>query len=149
MQKASTPFKTASWTTVALQVLATAKHLGSGCIQSRHLLLACEAGDGLASRILKRLSVSPSAVFGTTAPKALIQESDLYYEDFSTDFREIFPHTTFAEAKITGCPYVGSEHLLLMLAKTGVPGASLSYDFILKTVFDLYREAEQDAAANP
>jgi len=138
----STPFQKANWTPGSLKVLATAKRLASGSgIGPYHLLLALEAGDSIAAQTLRLLGISPSAALGHTAPITLVPDDELYYEDFALDFRTVFPLVAIEETKSIGTWYLGSEHLLLLLARIGVPGVALPYDAIRQTILELNRAA--------
>jgi hypothetical protein len=132
------PFQKANWTPGSLKVLATAKRLASGGgIGPHHLLVALEVGDGIAAQTLRRLHISPSAALGHTAPTVLAPDGELYYEDFAADIRAVFPRVAIEETKSIGTWYLGSEHLLLLLARTGVPGVALPYDTIRQTILEL------------
>lgn len=133
-----TPFQKANWTPGSLKVLATAKRLApGGRIGPHHLLVALEVGDGIAAQTLRRLGISPSAALGHSAPSVLAPEGELYYEDFAADFRAVFPHVAIEETKSLGTWHLGSEHLLLLLARTGVSGVALPYDAIRQTILEL------------
>jgi hypothetical protein len=135
-----TPFQRANWTPGSLKVLATAKRLASGTrVGPHHLLVALETGDGIAAQTLRRLGISPSGALGLTAPSALAPDGELYYEDFARDFRAVFPQVAIEESRSLGTWYLGSEHLLLLLARTGVSGVALPYDAIRQTILELNR----------
>ena len=125
-----TPFQKANWTPRALQVFAAAKALAApGPIELRHLLLALEAIDSVASRTLKRLGV----VLGS-APATLPPDGELYLDDFSVDLRQDFPGLAIAEAMRMGWSYLGTDCLLLFLTRVQVPGVELSYDAVRQAI---------------
>ena len=122
------------WTPRAGAVLATAKELAAptGRITAEHILLALECGDHEVSRVLRVLAISPSAALGWPAPSSWSRRTDLYCEDFDSSLREL-PQLVIEEAKAMGDSYLGIEHLLLALARVGVPGVDLPYDRIKQT----------------
>jgi len=132
-----TPFEKANWTPRALEVFATAKALASpGSITRRHLLLALKAGDTVASRVSKRLGVVPSVALSCTPPAMLLPDGELYVEDFDADFGRDFPRLAVAEAKSMGWMYLGTDCLLLLLARLGISGVELQYDRIRQMFLD-------------
>lgn len=131
-------FEKANWTPRALEVFATAKALAApSLITARHLLLALEAGDTVASRVFKRLGILPSAVLGCTAATALLPDGELHLGDFDAEFRRDFPRLAIAEAKSMGWMYLGTDGLLLMLARIGFMGLDLPYDRVRKTIIEV------------
>jgi hypothetical protein len=133
-----TPFEKANWTPRALEVLATAKAMASpNPIRPRDLLLAMEAGDTLARRIFKKLSTLPSAVLNQTAPTSLLPDGELFFEDFESDFGWSLPRLAATEARSMGHAFLGTEALLLLLARLGVAGFDLPYDRIREIVPDI------------
>jgi hypothetical protein len=133
-----TPFDKANWTPRALEVFATAKALTSpDSITARHLLLALEAGDTVASKVFKRLGILPSAVLGCPAPTGLLPDGELYIEDFDDDFRRVFPGMAVTEAKDMGWQYLGTDCLLLLLARTGVSGVDLRYERVREAIIEV------------
>src|SRR5438046_5094380 len=95
-----TPFEKANWTPRALEVFATAKALASpNPIRPRDLLLAMEAGDTVAHRVFKELSMLPSAVINQTPPASLLPDGELCFEDFESDFGRSLPRLAAAEAR--------------------------------------------------
>jgi len=130
-----TPFEKANWTPRALEVFATAKALAlPNPIRPRDLLLAMEAGDTVARRVFKKLSMLPSAVLNQTAPASLLPDGELCFEDFENDFGRNLPGLAAAEAMSMGWVYLGTEALLLLLARQGVAGFDLPYDQIREIV---------------
>ncbi len=130
-----TPFEKANWTLRALEVLATAKALAlPNPIKPQDLLLAMEAGDTVARRVFKKLSMMPSAVLNQTAPASLLPDGELYFEDFENDFGRSLPGLAAAEARSMGWAYLGTDALLLLLARLGVVGFELPYDRIREIV---------------
>ena len=130
-----TPFEKANWTPRALEVFATAKALASpNPIRPRDLLLAMEAGDTVARRVFKKLGMLPSAVLNQTPPASLLPDSELYFEDFENDFGRSLPHLAAAEARDMGWAYLGTDALLLLLARLGVAGFDLPYNRIREIV---------------
>ncbi|SRR6266436_4511208 len=122
------------WTPRAGVVLVTAKELASptGRITAGHILLALECGDHQVSRVLRLLAISPSAALGRPAPSSWSHEMDLYCEDFDSSLKDL-SRLVIEEAKAMGDNYLGIEHLLLVLARVGVPGVDLPYDRIKQT----------------
>jgi len=57
---------------------------------------------------------------------------DLYCEDFDSSLKDL-SRLVIEEAKAMGDNYLGIEHLLLVLARVGVPGVDLPYDRIKQT----------------
>ena len=110
-------------------------------IAPRHLLLAFEAGDTVAMRVFSRLGVLPSALLGQTAPKALSPDVELYDEDLDAELCRDLSRFAIAEAKSMGRVYLGTEHLLLMLARVGVPGVDLPDERIRAAVREILRAA--------
>jgi hypothetical protein len=136
-----TPFEKANWTPVALRVFATAKALASpDPIVGRDLLLALETGDTVASKVFKKLAITPSRTLSRTAPNALLPDGELYAEDFDVDFRRHFPRLAIMEARSMGWAY-GTECLLLLLARVGVSGFELQYDHIRRAINEVMEAA--------
>lgn len=133
-----TPFNKANWTPRALEVFATAKALAArGSITARHLLLALEAGDTVASQVFKRLGILPSGVLGCPAPAGLLPDGELFIQDFDAAFGFACPRMAVAEARAMGWPFLGTDCLLLLLARVGVPGIELPYDRIRQTIIEI------------
>lgn len=127
-------FQKANWTPRALEVFATAKTLAApGPIELHHLLLALSAGDAVASRALKRLGINPSAVLASTPTTTLLPDGELYTEDFSAGLKDFF-HFAAAEARSMGLKYLGTDCLLLVLARLGVAGVDLPYEAVRQAV---------------
>jgi hypothetical protein len=124
-----------NWTPRALEVFATAKALASpNPIRPRDLLLAMEAGDTVARRVFEKLSMLPSAVLNQTRPPSLLPDGELCFEDFDNDFGRSLPRLAATEARGMGWAYLGTEALLLLLARLGVAGFDLPYDRIREIV---------------
>jgi hypothetical protein len=130
-----TPFEKANWTPRALEVFATAKALASpNPITPRDLLLAMEAGDTVARRVFKKLNMLPSALLNQTPPAGLLSDGELCFEDFENHFGQNLRRLAAAEAEGLGWAYLGTEALLLLLARLGVAGFDLPYDRIREIV---------------
>ena len=93
-----------------------------------------EAGDTVARRVFKKLGMLPSAVLNQTPPASLLPDSELYFEDFENDFGRSLPHLAAAEARDMGWAYLGTDALLLLLARLGVAGFDLPYNRIREIV---------------
>jgi hypothetical protein len=125
-----------------LEAFSTAKALASpGPITAQHLLLALEAGDTVAARAFKKLGILPSVLLGRMPPKELSQEGELYNEDFDPALGRDFPGLAFAEAESLGWAYLGTDALLLVLARVGVPGIDLPYARIREIVCEVRETA--------
>ncbi len=130
-----TPFEKANWTPRALEVFATAKALASpNTIGPRDLLLAMEAGDTVACRVFQKLGILPSAVLNQTPPASLLPDGELCFEDFENDFGRSLPRLAAAEARGMGWAYLGTDALLLLLARLDVAGFDLPYNRIREIV---------------
>jgi hypothetical protein len=129
------PFEKANWTPRALEVFATAKALASpNRIRPRDLLLAMEAGDTIARRVFKKLGVLPSTVLNQAPPASLLPDGELCFEDFENNFGRGLPRLAEAEVSAVGWTYLGTEALLLVLARLGVAGFDLPYSRIREIV---------------
>ena len=118
-----------------MEVFATAKALASpDSIRPRDLLLAMEAGDTVARRVFKKLSMLPSAVLNQSPPASLLPDGELCFEDFDKDFGRSLARLAAAEARGLGWAYFGTEALLLVLARLGVAGFDLPYNRIREIV---------------
>jgi hypothetical protein len=132
------PFEEHGWSSRALEVLATAKSLAipPARIGAEHLLLSLEVGDHLASRVLEGLAVSPSKDFGRRIPAALSPSVSLYHDDFDIQLRSDFPRLAYVEADVMGSLFLGTEHILLCLARIGIRGVNLDYERIRQAVLE-------------
>ena len=116
-------------------MFATAKALGSpNPIRPRDLLLAMEAGDTVAHRVFKKLSMLPSAVVNQSPPASLLPDGELWFEDFENDFGWSLPRLATTEARALGWAYLGTDALLLVLARLDVAGFDLPYNRIREIV---------------
>ena len=129
------------WTPRAMKVLVTAKAISgpSGRIEVEDLLLAFESvaratGENPASRALARVGIRPSVVLGRRAPEPCPANRRLSLAEFGPSLSATFPSGVIEEAAAMGDDYVGIEHLLLFLAKIGVPGVELSYERIHQAI---------------
>ena len=113
-----------------------AKGLASGPITAGHLLMALGTGDRLATKVLKRLGILPSAPLQPLSSPSP-PEVELYNEDFDADFRRDFPRLAIAEAESMGWTYLGTDCLLLLLARIGISGVDLPYDRIREVLREL------------
>jgi hypothetical protein len=135
------------WTPRAIKVLATARAIAAPAnIKAEHLFLALEAvavvtGDHPASRALARLGISASAALGKPIPDSCPPNHFASWEVFDPSVSAVFPATAINEAKMIGHDYVGTEHLLLFLARVGVPGVDLPYERLRTTVIELQKES--------
>ena len=121
-----------------MEVFATAKALAvPEPISVRHLLLALEAGDTVAARTLKKLNLRPSTIFGRTPPAGLSAEGDLFLEDFELDLRRDLQRLAVAEAKSMGWMYLGTDALLLLVARLGATEVDLPYERV-RVIFCKY-----------
>jgi hypothetical protein len=93
-----------------------------------------EAGDTVAHRVFKKLSMLPSVVLNQIPPTTLLPDGELCYEDFEGDFGRSLPCLAAAEAKGMGWAYLGTDALLLLLARLGVAGFDLPYNKIREIV---------------
>jgi hypothetical protein len=103
--------------------------------------LALEAGETVATRAFQKLGTLPSLLLGRTPPQALSPDGELYNEDFDLAFRRDFPRLAIAEATSLGWPYLGTDALLLMLARVGVPEVDLTYARIREIVCEVRKAA--------
>jgi hypothetical protein len=76
----------------------------------------------------------PSAVLNQTPPTGLLPDGQLCFEDFEKDFGRSLPHLAAVEARGMGWAYLGTDALLLLLARLGVAGFELPYDRIREIV---------------
>ena len=130
-----TPFKKANWTPRALEVFATAKALAApNPMRPSDLLLAMEAGDTVARRVFGKLNLQPSTVLNQTPPASVLPDGELFFEDFENEFGRSLPRLAAAEETSMSWAYLGTEILLLLLARLGVAGFDLPYDRIREIV---------------
>ena len=133
-----TRFDKANWTPRALEVFATAKALAvPGQIKRADLLLALESGVSVASGVFKRVGYLPSATLDRPAPEALVADGDLYREDFDPELQDCLPRDAHAEARNMGWQYLGTDSLLLLLARLGIAG--LPYDRVHEAIVAEHR----------
>src|SRR6185503_11988184 len=132
------------WTPRALKVLSTAKGIAtpSGHIEPSDLLLAFESvalayGDNVVSQTLARVGVRPSIALQCRAPESCPPNSYVSVADFGPSLSPVFPRLVIEEATAMGDDYVGIEHLLLFLARAGVPGVELPYERIRSAILEL------------
>ena len=131
------------WTPAVIRLLTTAKAIaGPVGIEPEHLLLAFESaepdlGDGVAWRALARVGVRPSVLLGRPAPEPCQSSRYVPLSEFGPAISRVFPAVAVEEAEANGDDYVGAEHLLLLLARTGVPGVDLPYERIRKEILEL------------
>jgi hypothetical protein len=132
------------WTPAVMRVLTTAKEIAGPAsnIEPEHLLLAFESaepilGDGIAWQVLARIGVRPSGVLERPAPEICSPNRYISLTEFGPALSRGFPALVVEEAKAIGDDYVGAEHLLLFLARAGVPGVELPYDRIQTTIREL------------
>ena len=97
-------------------------------------MLAIEAGDTVARRVFKKLSILPSVVLNETPPVCLLPDGELCFEDFENDFGRGLPRLAALEARGMEWAYLGTEALLLLLARSGVEGFDLPYNRIREIV---------------
>ena len=133
-----------TWTPRALKVVATARAIASpNCgIKADDILLAIEAvasdtGDHPASKALAALGIRPSAALNRAAPEVCPPSSFVSWEAFDHSLSGIFPALVYEEARSLGSDHIGTEHLLLFLARSGVRGVDLPYECIRQTVVEL------------
>jgi hypothetical protein len=121
------------WTPRARAVLSTAKSLAAPKrrILGSDLLLALEWGDQQVSQVLRRLEIFPSSALGRCAPESWFLGNKLYEKDFDRSVRSL-PALAVEESKGMGDSHVGIEHILLALARVGVPGVNLPYEGLKK-----------------
>ena len=132
------------WTPAVIRVLSAAKAIAGPAAQIElgHLLLGFESaepdlGDGIAWQALTRLGVRPSALLGRPAPGPCPRNRYVPLSEFSLVVSRVFPALAIQEAEAMGDDYVGAEHLLLLLARAGVPGVDLPYERIRKEILEL------------
>jgi len=132
------------WTPAVIRVLTTAKAIAGPAaqIELEHLLLAFESaepdlGDGVAWRALARVGVRPSVLLGRPAPDPSPRNHYVPLSEFGQAVSSVFPTVAVQEAEAIGDDYVGAEHLLLLLARVGVPGVDLPYERIRKEILEL------------
>jgi hypothetical protein len=132
------------WTPRAIKVLSTAKAIAVpvGHIEAEHLLLAFESvaledGENVASQALARAGIRPSVALGRPAPGSCPPNSYVSLAEFGPSLSGVFPSLVIEEATAMGNDYVGLEHLLLFLARAGVPGVKLPYEPIRQTILEL------------
>jgi hypothetical protein len=132
------------WTPAVIKVITTAREIAgpTAHIAPEHLLLAFEStesvlGDYVAWQALARVGVRPSAVLGRPAPELYPRNRYIPLSRFSPALAGVFPALAIEEAKAMGDDYVGADHLLLFLARSGVPGVELPYERIRKTILEI------------
>lgn len=132
------------WTPAAIRVLTAAKaNAGPAAqIEADHLLLGFESaepdlGDGIAWRALARLGVRPSTLLGRGAARSCPRNSYVPLPEFGPVVSRLFPGLAIEEAEAIGDDFVGAEHLLLLLARAGVPGVDLPYERIREEILVL------------
>jgi hypothetical protein len=132
------------WTPRALKVLSTAHELAasSGHIEAADLLLAFESmalayGDNVVSQALDRVGVRPSIALQCRAPESCPPNRYVSVADFGPSLSPAFSGLVIEEATAMGDDYVGIEHLLLFLARAGVPGVELPYECIRSAILEL------------
>jgi hypothetical protein len=125
-------------------VLTTAKAIAgpTAHIEPEHLLLAFESaelvlGNGIAWQVLARVGIRPSAALGRPAPEPSPRNRYIPLSEFDSTLSRVFPALAIEEAKAMGDDHVGVEHLLLFLARAGVPGVDLPYERIRETILEL------------
>jgi hypothetical protein len=116
------------WTPAVIRVLTAAKAIAgpTAHIEPEHLLLGFEAaepelGDGIAWQALARLGVRLSGLLGRPAPEPCPRSRYVPLSEFGPAVSRLFPVHAIIEAQAMGDDYVGAEHLLLLLARAGVP----------------------------
>lgn len=131
------------WTPAAIRVLTTAKAIAGPAahIEPEHLLLAFESvepdlGDGVACQALARIGIRPTAVLGRPAPESCPRNRYIPLSEFGPALSRVFPALAIEEAEAMGDDYVGAEHLLLLLARAGVPTVDLPYERIRKAILE-------------
>jgi hypothetical protein len=132
------------WTPAVVRVLSAARAIAGPAaqIELEHLLLGFESvepdlGDGIAWQTLGRLGIRPSVLLGRPAPESCPRNRYVPLSEFGPAVSRVFPALAIEEAETIGDDYVGAEHLLLLLARTGVPGVDLSYERIRKEILEL------------
>ena len=126
------------WTPRAVAVLATAKDMAfpGHQIKANDLLLALASGNHEISRLLKRLAISPSAAPWRVTPGPRWPVKELCREDFDVSLDDL-QRLVLGEADALRDSRLGIEHLLLALARIGVPGVDLPYERIKKTWLEM------------
>jgi len=114
----------------------------SGHIEAADLLLAFESvalayGDNVVSQALDRVGVRPSIALQCRAPESCPPNRYVSVADFGPSLSPAFPGLVIEEATAMGDDYVGIEHLLLFLARAGVPGVELPYERIRSAILEL------------
>jgi hypothetical protein len=132
------------WTPRAVKVISTAGAIASPAqgITGNDLLLALESvaqvyGDNVASRALTHVGIRPSTALGRPAPESCPPNRDVSTAELAASLSGVFPALAIEEARSVGNDYVGIEHLLLFLARIGVPGVDLPYARIRETIHKL------------
>ena len=132
------------WSPRVIKVLTTAKAIAGPAshIEPEHLLLAFESvelgtGENPASQALARVGIRPSVLLGSPAPEACPPNHYIAPSEFGPALSPLFPALVIDEAKAMGDDHVGVEHLLLFLARAGVPGVDLPYERIRETILEL------------
>ena len=129
-----------------MKVISTAKAIAAPPrgISKEDLLLAMESvalqcGDNVASRALARVGVHPSTALGRPVPETCPPNRHVSPAEFDPSLSAVFPALAIEEARGMDNDYVGIEHLLLFLARVGVPGVDLPYDRIRQIILELFR----------
>jgi len=132
------------WTPRAIKVLSTAKAIAApvGQVEAPDLLLALESvalayGENVASQALARVGVRPSIALGRQSPESCPPNRYVSLAEFGPSLSGVFPGLVIEEATAMGNDYVGIEHLLLFLARAGVPGVELPYERIRQIILEL------------
>ena len=100
----------------------------------------CEAGDAIhvtGGKYFGRSNTGSWIVNGNRKRTTLAPDGELYIEDFATELRRSFPRVAIAEAENMGWTYLGTDCLLLLLARIGVSGVDLPYDRIREVLREL------------
>jgi hypothetical protein len=117
------------WTPRAVAVISTAKSMAASFnrgILPEDILLALECGEHQVSQVLHRLGIFPSALLGRKRAELWVRRTQLYDQDFDASLGSL-PRMAAEESKAIGDSHIGMEHILLALARVGVPGVTLPY----------------------
>lgn len=79
--------------------------------------------------MLHRLAIFPSTALGLKAPESWVLRTELYQQDFEASLGSL-AQLAAEESKAMGDSHIGMEHILLAVARVGVPGVTLPYDRI-------------------
>ena len=99
--------------------------------------VALDTGANVASEALSCVGIQPSVALARALPKSCPPNMCVSPADFGPSLASVFPNLVIEEAAAMGCDYVGIEHLLLFLARVGVPGIELPYDRIRPKIIEL------------